>query len=506
MTLRLGLLLDSLSIPAWIAQLAKRLAALDGVEIVLLLHADGSSANKTSILDGYLAFEHRFLHNVPDLTRPLDLRTTLPNVPVVSVDEAQKIQLQQLDVLISFQDVPTSLTARLGTWTWNDISLTAGFHEVLERTPLTICTLSACLPNGDRRNIRRAVFATDWFSAVRNRNRIYIKASSSLVWALKKLILQEEEEFFKVTDEEPETRSHREVNVWEIAALAWKQAGRALEKKFRPRETWLVFAGKAEGKLVPDRTANRTLIPPRGVYWADPIAVERDGKIHLFVEEYVRESHHGRIVCLTLDEEAGVVSHQIALERPYHLSYPFIFEYQGETYMIPETASKLTIELYRCTRWPDLWEFRSTLMKDIYAVDTTLLHHDGRWWLFANLLTEKGASSWDELHLFFSDDPLSSNWTPHPLNPVISDARVARPAGPFFTQDGILYRPSQDSSQRYGYAVNLNRVDVLTERDYVETCIEKILPQSGTLTTHTYSRAGGWVFMDGVMRKIKEAE
>jgi hypothetical protein len=145
-------------------------------------------------------------------------------------------------------------------------------------------------------------------------------------------------------------------------------------------------------------------------------------------------------------------------------------------------------------------------MNDIYAVDTTLLHHDGRWWLFANLMTEKGASSWDELHLFFSDDPLSSNWTPHPLNPVISDARVARPAGPFFTQDGILYRPSQDSSQRYGYAVNLNRVDVLTERDYVETCIEKILPQSGTLTTHTYSRAGGWVFMDGVTRKIKEAE
>jgi len=145
------------------------------------------------------------------------------------------------------------------------------------------------------------------------------------------------------------------------------------------------------------------------------------------------------------------------------------------------------------------------LMEDVYAVDTTLLNHGGRWWLFANMLTEKGASSWDELYLFSSDDPLSKDWAPHPLNPIISDARLARPAGPFFTLDGKLYRPSQDSSRRYGYAVNLNRVDVLTESNYAETCVEKILPQSGFLTTHTYSRAGGWVFTDGVTRKLKEA-
>ena len=100
---------------------------------------------------------------------------------------------------------------------------------------------------------------------------------------------------------------------------------------------------------------------------------------------------------------------------------------------------------------------------------------------------------------------ISSKWTANPINPIVSDARSARPAGPFFTHNGILYRPSQDSSRRYGYALNLNRVDILTERDYAETLVEKILPQAGYLATHTYSRTKNWVFMDSVTRKMGEA-
>ena len=507
MTLRLGLIVDSLSVPAWTAQLADRLAALDGVEIVSLISADRSPSAQNTVLESYFALERRFLHNIPDLAHRIDLHRTLPNVSIVSADKVQEIRSQQLDILISFQEVPQNYPSRFGTWAWADISRTAGFHEVLERAPLTTCTLSAYLPDGSTKILRRAVFATDWFSAARNRNHIYIKASSVLVWAIKKLVLQGEEQFFKQPAEPSgsKTNNHGEVNIWGITALALKQVGRGLEKKFRPQETWLLFAGKSAGQLVPNRAATKPILPPQGVYWADPIAFEHDNRSFLFVEEYVRKSHRGRIVCLTLDGEAKVTSHQTALERPYHLSYPFIFEHGGGTYMIPETASQRAIELYRCTHWPDQWELSGALMKNVYAVDTTLFEQGGCWWLFTNMMTEKGASSWDELHLFFSDDPLSSNWTAHPLNPIISDARVARPAGPLFTFNGILYRPSQDSSRRYGYALNLNRVDVLTESDYAETCIEKILPQSGYLATHTYSRAGGWVFMDGVTRKKKEA-
>ena len=503
MTLRLGFLLDTFIVPVWVRQLAERVSALQGVEIALLIRAEeGQAPRRNRSLESYLAFEKRFLHNIAGLSQPVDLRGTLPGVPIVSADEVREIGDRQLDIVISF--LPgRSLPARLGTWSWDDISPTAGFQEVLERSYLMTCTLSAHLPQGGTKTLRRAVFATDWFSAARNRDHVYIKASSILIWALKKLILQGGEVLLNsAPDEEPRRGSSRAIGIVEIAALAFKQAGRALEKKLRPQETWLIFAGKSADRLLPAQTEIRRLLPPQGAYWADPLVFRRNDRNYLFVEEYIRKDRRGRIVCLTLDDDgAKVLSHQPALERPYHLSYPFIFEYDGGTYMIPETASQRAIELYRCVNWPDQWEFSRMLMKDVYAVDTTLFEHGGRWWLFTNLLTEKGASSWDELHLFSAADPLSSDWTPHPLNPVISDARLARPAGPLFVLDGILYRPSQDSSRRYGYALNLNRIDILTGDDYAETCIEKILPQSGYLATHTYSRAGGWVFMDGVTRK-----
>ena len=489
MTLRLTLLVDSSSVPVWIEGLAARLSDLSGVQVSFRVHAEKKS-QPNRILENYLRLERRFLHDIPDLTRRVE----------VKVDSASE---SQPDILISFLDSSVNESARLGTWIWNNISASAGFHEVLNRVPLTTCTLFAQLPGGEKKEIRRAVFATDWFSAARNRNRIYIRASTTLIWAVRKLMLHGEQNLFQPMTDTPKPR--REVNALHIASLAVKQAARALEKKTRPQETWVVFAEKVEEQLIPNAN-QKQLIPPQGTYWADPLAFEREGKTYLFVEEYIRETKRGRIVCLTLDENAKVTSHQVALERPYHLSYPFIFEHRGGIYMIPETASRRAIEVYRCENFPDRWEFVTTLMDNVYAVDTTLLNHGGRWWLFANMLTEKGASSWDELYLFSSDDPLSKDWAPHPLNPIISDARLARPAGPFFTLDGELYRPSQDSSQRYGYAVNLNRVDVLTESDYAETCVEKILPQSGFLTTHTYSRAGGWVFTDGVTRKLKEVE
>ena len=40
-----------------------------------------------------------------------------------------------------------------------------------------------------------------------------------------------------------------------------------------------------------------------------------------------------------------------ALERDYHLSYPFIFEWESRLYMIPETTVTRQVELYLCTEF-----------------------------------------------------------------------------------------------------------------------------------------------------------
>jgi hypothetical protein len=509
-SLRIGLLVDSLTVPAWVHQLTERLLTLETVHIALVVDGGNPSPAKT-LLDSYLNLERRLLRGLPNPLAPTSLRALLPDTPVFSASDLQKIQSQRIDILIGYcgdgsakrpERVGHNHTAaRLGVWTWDDLNPATGFREVLEQNPITTCTLFAQLPNGENKTIRSAVFATAWISAARNQNHFYVKTASTLMWALKKLSLTGEENFFEEGFHHEEAKSTKVFGVRDLGALILSQAKRALEKQVRPKRQWVLMAGKSAGRVAPDWDALRPIVPPRNVYWADPMAVEREGQLQVLAEEYVYETRRGRIACLTLDEQGRITSNQVAFERPYHLSYPFTFEHRGETYMIPETASQRAVELYRCARWPDHWEFVHALMSNIYAVDSTLLEHGGRWWLFTNVKGASDASSWDELHLFHADDPLSTNWTPHPLNPVFSDVRVARPAGPFFTFEGTLYRPSQDCSQRYGYAVNVNRVDTLTETAYAETRVETVIPRPPVLVTHTLSRAAGWVLMDGARGK-----
>jgi hypothetical protein len=126
-----------------------------------------------------------------------------------------------------------------------------------------------------------------------------------------------------------------------------------------------------------------------------------------------------------------------------------------------------------------------------------LLEQDGRLWLFT-AVAEEGASLHDELHLF-SATTLEGPWEPHPMNPVVSDVRSARPAGRIFRHRGHLIRPSQDCSRRYGHALVFNRVDVLSADDYAETPIGRIEPDwmPGLVATHTYDAGTAFEVVDG---------
>ena len=269
-------------------------------------------------------------------------------------------------------------------------------------------------------------------------------------------------------------------------------------------DQWTVLIAPSTGYKSLSWADFKSLIPPPDRFWADPFIWVYENIYYVFIEEVLYSTHLGRIVCLILDEEMNILSNQVVLEKPYHLSYPFLFEHEGQLYMIPETGENNGIELYRCTHFPDQWEFSKTLISNVYAVDATLLKTEDMWWLFANI-KEEGGSSWDTLHLYYADHPLSDQWTPHPLNPIVKDIHSARPAGRIFLHSGNLIRPSQDCSARYGYAINFNRIVTLTETDYAEICEQTFKPpdKSRVLATHTYNDVAGLTVIDAKQRRRK---
>jgi hypothetical protein len=205
------------------------------------------------------------------------------------------------------------------------------------------------------------------------------------------------------------------------------------------------------------------------------------------------------------DDRGRLSGPEIILEKPYHLSYPFIFKHEGEIYLVPESAGNRTIELYRAADFPRRWVFVRHLMKDVSAFDATLLHHQKRWWLFAVMKENEGCSPWDELFLFHASSLFSNHWTPHPKNPVVADIRRARPAGRIFLSNGRLIRPSQDCSKHYGYRVVFNEIARLDRHEYVERPIGVISPDwdRRIRNVHTFGYQDGLTVVDGMKRRLK---
>ncbi len=251
----------------------------------------------------------------------------------------------------------------------------------------------------------------------------------------------------------------------------------------------------------------RPLTPPRDRFWADPHIVRADGRYYIFVEEYLFRSEKGHIAVLEMDEQGDCAEAVKVLERPWHLSYPFVFAWEGGYFMAPESSANRTIALYECVEFPHRWRFRMNLMEGVDAVDSTLLPHDGLWWLFTGIAGRGVSLPYAQLHLFSAGSPVTHAWRAHPLNPLVADSRKGRPAGGVWRDGSELLRPSQDCTKTYGYGFDLNRILRLSLTDYAEETALSVRPDwdASVAATHTFSRAGRLTVIDAFVREPKAA-
>jgi len=238
-------------------------------------------------------------------------------------------------------------------------------------------------------------------------------------------------------------------------------------------------------------------IPPRH-FIADPFVISKCGRDFCFVEDfdYLKGRASVAVYELTSGRSTRIGT---ALEEAFHLSFPYLFEYQGELFMCPETSENKDIRIYKCIGFPLRWKLEKVIMTHISAADSMLFEKNGRWWMFTNIDPIGSGDHCSELFIFFSDSPFG-NWIPHPLNPVFVDASRARNGG--LVDDGTsLYRISQSQGfNRYGKGSRINKIVELTESSYVETTISQITPSfpkrlHGTHHLHSNRRITAFDFL-----------
>ncbi|MBD0319201.1 MAG: hypothetical protein ICV87_02640 [Gemmatimonadetes bacterium] len=517
-TLRVGILVSGMLQPAWITQLVRDIQAADFACVALVVVAEGAEPAPPAhpLAKAYLKLDLALARLERDPIRPEALRDALgEGVPgavqidtsggVIGREDADSIGGRQLDVLLNFTEAAlhegAGPVARFGMWEHVAGAARAGafdgLAEVAGRAFVVPSSLRAVEAGGSSRVICRSWSAAHEWSVARTRSAVLNKMSSL---TLRKL--REAAESGCVADAGPDEdpcSGRASGATGFIPRMLARAAGLAV-RRARGRGSWFFGYTLDPAGDDPWRLDNlRTVIPPRDRLWADPFPIVVDGRAYIFFEELIHGGRgHISAIEVTADGPAGPAFR--VLERPYHLSYPFLFRWNGSLYMLPESSANRTVELYRCVSFPGEWVLEKVLLEDIHAVDATLAEIDGRWWMFANVATG-GMSDFDNLHLFYADTPLGP-WTPHAQNPVQSDVRRARPAGAIQRRDGRLIRPGQDSSVRYGYAISLNEIVELTPERYHEVERGKILPEwrAGLQGTHCINHADGLTVIDGFWR------
>ena len=196
---------------------------------------------------------------------------------------------------------------------------------------------------------------------------------------------------------------------------------------------------------------------------ADPFMIKEGTTWHMFFEVMNSLNGKGEIGLATSGDGRKWTYQNIVLREPFHLSYPFIFKWQDDHYLIPESGTANRIALYKAKNFPCVWEYAATLLEGQFA-DHSIFHHQNIWWL----LVCSNTQPYDNLRLFHADN-LTGPWHEHIKSPIVRDnACIARPAGRTLAINNQFVRFAQDCSTTYGSKVNAFLIDKLSKTDYHE--------------------------------------
>lgn len=446
----------------------------------------------------------------------------LKNSPMVFIDqeELRKIQNHELGIILNLSNitVPDELlnSAKYGIWALAHVDYTLsrdgpiGFWEVLFKEPTIGCALLQLTNDPFGGNvIDRGYFNRHWSCS--NTQKTVLEASVSLLFKnIEKLKVGD---FRQEKLETYSNRIYKMPNFWDatkyILNFYINLIEKIIEKLFYRllglrEECWVFFLGK--GDFLDLKTLNLEPVKlPKNEAWADPFLFKYNNTEYVFFENYSYKNKRAKISCGRINENK-IVEVLDVLSLNYHLSYPFVFEEEGEIFMMPETSENKRLEIYKCINFPTQWELYSTAFVGESVADAFFFDdNQNQKWLFINKQAASTTPLNSELFIYKVDSLLLNNLQPHSQNPVFIDARVARNGGAIFKHKGKLYRPSQRNVDGvYGKALNINQIEELTIDVYRERTVKVVEPNFDkelTALHHLHQIDGAFVFDAAYKRK-----
>ncbi len=543
--IKVGLLLDSFTVPLWTNQFIDAIQKDERFTICIIILNDTAKKNKSLAAQlktaGYRllrSFDKKVMSvtDNPFKRGKISSNTihTLKVKPVqkkytdrFSKEAIDEIKNFKPDVILRFGfrilkgDILTAATHGIISLHHGDTDFYRGgppaFWEVVNKEPVTGVTVQQLTENLDGGFIlEKAFLKTDTTSFYRNQVKIYWAGKELMLSVLKKMAELGAEKYFlnkQVTSVEkiyssPLYRNPGNFNSI-VIFINWAvlSVGRKFINFLFPLHWQIIYSFNKTDVFQKSFFRFKYLKPPKNTEWADPFVISKRDGYYVFFEEKYFHKQEAHISFIEFNIKGELVSGQptIALKEEHHLSYPYIFVYNGEHYMIPESASVNQVWLYKAAAFPQKWQKVKCLLENIRVYDATLCFHNGKWFLFGNSKSEDNLSSDAYLHIFYSGDLLNESFKPHPVNPVYRDVRHSRPAGKIFEWDGKLIRPAQISAPRYGYGISFRNITKLSETEFEEVQTDTVNPDwhKKIKGIHTITIEGNFVVADILTHRFR---
>ena len=183
------------------------------------------------------------------------------------------------------------------------------------------------------------------------------------------------------------------------------------------------------------------------VFLADPFFVKEKDTFYLFFEHKKTKSN-ADIGLLTSVDGKNYQYRGTVLAQKFHLSYPQVFKYKNDFYMVPESKRANAVLLYKAHRFPYDWRICDTLVANVQLVDPSIYLSDS-----LNIMV---ASDYAKNMYVYEADSLFGKSKSHKQSiPFIRTE--SRAGGRFFADKKGLILPVQNFTKGYGYGLSLYR-------------------------------------------------
>ena len=241
------------------------------------------------------------------------------------------------------------------------------------------------------------------------------------------------------------------------------------------RSEWNIAYTRTHWKRSLNKNKVNKISNPKNRWFADPYVIKKENFHYIFFEDYSLKKEKGAVSCIRVDKKNRTKYFKEIIEENFHLSFPFIFKYNKNYFMIPESEKNNSLRLYKCIKFPDKWRFVKKIIKNVNCVDSVVFKWGKKW----ILLTSQAENEFlhNKLFAYTSKNPISSNWKKLNSNPVVESNIFGRNAGLIQESKRQIYRISQAYLPgNYGAFISINKILNIFKNKYYEKKIKDVLP------------------------------